>query len=147
MWRRGKAIWQSRVGGQVVWVERNSGQKLWMAIISQSDHISCGYFGAHQIILHILHISHISQTMHQLQCWIKYPSCQGSEVKWSEWKGTTVRSCGCFDAHHHIIIGSYSKGLFNAVIQIRISWVLQSEMPLEASEKGNWTRSEPSAKL
>ena len=53
----------------------------------------------------------------------KQSGSQGSEVKWSEWTGTAVRSCGCFDAQaHHIIIGSYSKGLFNAAIQIKISF-------------------------
>ena len=53
----------------------------------------------------------------------KQSGSQGSEVKWSEWTGTAVRSCGCFDAQaHHIIIGSYSKGLFNAAIQIRSSF-------------------------
>ena len=78
----------------------------------------------------------------------KQSGSQGSEVKWSEWTGTAVRSCGCFDAQaHHIIIGSYSKGLFNAAIQIRISRVLQSEMLSEATEKGNLTRSEPCTKL
>ena len=53
----------------------------------------------------------------------KQSGSQGSEVKWSEWTGTAVRSFGCFDAQaHHIIIGSYSKGLFNAAIQIRSSF-------------------------